>query len=310
MEEVSGGLLNRLWKLTTDRGVFAVKELNLDRDWTCDHEAVLELERAAFSAGVPMPEPVPDSDRCAVAVLENGASVLVHRWVDGRPVPTDAPITESLARGIGSALAAIHRLGLDWHKFEHEHNPLPDEDEWRSLADRARAAGLVWADDLANAAPTLHEVRQRVEETVARNDPLVLCHRDINQKNLLDLDGGPIILDWEAAGPTFIGSDLGGCLNMAIHENELGRSVASALLDAYVDAGGSVPEVGIHWLVQPMAGGVWFLRWNVLRCLAGQESSGQPLTVAHRVIRQELRAIPQALRTIDERLAVISHLVA
>lgn len=306
---VSGGLLNRLWRLTTEQGDFAVKELNLDRDWFCDHEAVLELERAAFSAGVPMPEPVPDPGGRALVVLEGGPSVVVHRWIDGGPVPTDAPISEPLATGIGGALATIHRLGLDWRNFEHQHNPLPREDDWRSLAEEARTAGMRWADDLDRAAPALHTLRQWVEEVAARDDPLVLCHRDINQKNLLDLDGRPVILDWEAAGPTSIGSDLGGCLNMAVHDEHLRRPVAAALLGAYADAGGTIPEFGIHWLVQPMAGGVWFLRWNVLRCLAGRESSGQPLTVSHRVIHQELRAIPQALRSIDERLAVIGDLL-
>ncbi len=34
MTRVHGGLLNRMWRLETDQGVFSVKELTLDRDWT------------------------------------------------------------------------------------------------------------------------------------------------------------------------------------------------------------------------------------------------------------------------------------
>jgi hypothetical protein len=59
MERVHGGLLNRMWRLDTDEGSFAVKELNLHRDWTYRPHDVLRLEVAAFEAGVPMPEPMP-----------------------------------------------------------------------------------------------------------------------------------------------------------------------------------------------------------------------------------------------------------
>lgn len=61
-KRVAGGLTNRLWRLETTRGIFAVKEMNRDPD-RADYVAwfgrAFTLERAAFRRGIPMPRPVP-----------------------------------------------------------------------------------------------------------------------------------------------------------------------------------------------------------------------------------------------------------
>jgi hypothetical protein len=59
MTRVHGGLANRIYRLDTDQGPFAVKELNLlDRRWTYRAEDVFRFERAAFADGIAMPEPI------------------------------------------------------------------------------------------------------------------------------------------------------------------------------------------------------------------------------------------------------------
>jgi len=67
-------------RLDTDQGSFAVKKLNLgDRRESYRTEDVFRFERAAFAAGVPMPEQISAS-----------YDTLVHRWVKGEKVP-EAP---------------------------------------------------------------------------------------------------------------------------------------------------------------------------------------------------------------------------
>ena len=66
MIRVHGGFANRMYRLDTDQGSFAVKELNLvDRRWTYHVEDVFRFERAAFAAGIPMPEPISAGHRHA-----------------------------------------------------------------------------------------------------------------------------------------------------------------------------------------------------------------------------------------------------
>src|SRR5205085_11065835 len=58
MTRVPGKASNRVYRLDTDQGSFAVKELDLDRGWEYRFDDVFRLETAAFKAGIPMPEPI------------------------------------------------------------------------------------------------------------------------------------------------------------------------------------------------------------------------------------------------------------
>ena len=112
MTRIHGGFANRMCRLDTDQGSFAVKELNMvDRRWTYLAEDVFRFERAAFAAGIPMPEPI-----------SAGRHMLVHRWVDGEKVP-EAPVPAAYAFEIGEILARIHRLDVAWTPVSAETRP-------------------------------------------------------------------------------------------------------------------------------------------------------------------------------------------
>src|SRR5690349_6153714 len=104
---MDGGLSNELWRVPTAAGVFAVKRMvvNADRpDFVANVEAAFAVERRAFAAGVPMPEPVPEPSGGRALASVGGSWYRVHRWVEGRA-------------GVGSATdavrlaAAIHAVG-------------------------------------------------------------------------------------------------------------------------------------------------------------------------------------------------------
>ena len=130
MARVHGKSSNRLYRLDTDRGSFAVKELNLaGRRWTYHAGDVFRFEQAAFAAGIPMPEPV-----CA------GPGVLVHRWVEGDRLP-EGPVPAVFAFEIGEILARIHALDVEWTRVPAG-DPAPRD--WPELAEQAAATGQPW----------------------------------------------------------------------------------------------------------------------------------------------------------------------
>jgi Ser/Thr protein kinase RdoA (MazF antagonist) len=302
---VHGGLLNRLWRIDTEGGSFAVKELNLDRGWALRHDDVLRLEQAAFAAGVPMPQPVPDPTTGSALAVIRGASVIVHRWVDGAPMPP-LPVSCAIAHEVGVALARLHALHVDWPHVSIE-DPMPTEAAWRDLADRAVASRQPWADALAAAVPALGEIGRRVD-AAGHPEPLVLTHKDIGQKNLLDVDGNPVIVDWETSGMLPLAYELGQtALGLARGEevDAIEPAVFAAVLDGYVDGGGTLPAPGEHWFTGHLSGWTWFLRWNVERCLTGVEPVGGPgLAVAHDVVARGVRLLPEALALLPQHAAL------
>ena len=141
---------NRMYRLETDRGSFAVKELNLDRDWTYRHDDVFRFEQAAFAAGIPMPEPILASE-----------DTLVHRWVDGEKVPEES-VSTAFAVEIGEILARLHALDIEWDRAA-VHDPAPRD--WPALAERATATAQPWAEELASRVETFLAIPECVDSS-------------------------------------------------------------------------------------------------------------------------------------------------
>lgn len=280
MTRVQGKASSSVYRLDTDQGSFAVKELSRERDWTFSHDNVLRFERAAFSAGVPMPEPI-----------SADAEVLVHRWVEGDEVPEE-PVSRAFAVEVGEILARIHALGVNW-THTSVNDPAPRD--WRELARRAAATDQPWADELAGTVDALLAIADFVD-SCERPGPVVLTHRDIRPWNLLARDGRPVVLDWELSGSLDLASELGSTalsLSKGRGFDRIDAAVFRSVLDGYVAGGGALPPSGPSWFVFMISGWLGFTRWNVVRCLAGVEATtGPDLALCHREVRNGLRGLP------------------
>ncbi|UED87378.1 phosphotransferase family protein [Streptomyces profundus] len=294
MIRVHGGFANRMYRLDTDQGSFAVKELNLvDRRWACPVDDVFRLERAAFAAGIPMPEPISASH-----------DTLVHRWVEGEKVP-EAPVSAAYAFEIGEILARVHALDVAW-------TPAPIEDptswDWPELAARAAATGQPWADELASHVETFRAMGRFVD-TCERPGPVVLTHRDVQPWNLLAREGRPVVLDWELSGTLDLSGELGStALSLAKGPgfDDIEPAIFRSVLDGYVAGGGALPPSGPSWFVFMLGGWLGHTRWNILRCLAGVEAStGPDLALSHEAAHNGVRGLPDLFARLPELEALL-----
>lgn len=294
MIRVHGGFANRVYRLDTDQGSFAVKELNLvDRRWTYRVEDVFRFERAAFAAGIPMPEPI-----------SAGHHTLVHRWVEGEKLP-EAPVSAEFAFEIGEILARIHALDIPWTQVPVE-DPVPRD--WPELAARAAATGQPWADELASHVETFLEIARFVD-TCERPGPVVLTHRDIQPWNLLTKERRPVVLDWELSGMLDLSGELGStALSIAkgCGFDDIKPSIFRSVLDGYVAGDGTLPPSGPSWFVFMIGGWLGHTRWNILRCLAGVEAgTGPDLALSHEAVRNGVRGLPDLFGRLPELEALL-----
>jgi aminoglycoside phosphotransferase (APT) family kinase protein len=294
MIRVHGGFANRVYRLDTDQGSFAVKELNLvDRRWTYRVEDVFRFERAAFAAGIPMPEPISASHH-----------TLVHRWVEGEKLP-EAPVSAEFAFEIGEILARIHALDIPWTQVPVE-DPVPRD--WPELAARAAATGQPWADELASHVETFLEIARFVD-TCERPGPVVLTHGDIQPWNLLTRERRPVVLDWELSGMLDLSGELGStALSIAkgCGFDDIKPSIFRSVLDGYVAGDGTLPPSGPSWFVFMIGGWLGHTRWNILRCLAGVEAgTGPDLALSHEAVRNGVRGLPDLFARLPELEALL-----
>src|SRR3954451_23639036 len=271
---------NRVYRLDTDQGSFAVKALNVDRDWKFRPDDVFRLEQAAFAAGIPMPE-----------AISANAEGLVHRWVEGDKVPEE-PVSRTFAFEIGEILAHIHALDVTWTDVSVEDRTPAD---WPELAERAAATRQPWADLLAGTVDAMLEIAYFVD-TCKRSGPVVLTHRDIHPWNLLARDGRSVVLDWELSGSLELASELGSTalsLSKGPGFDHIDSAVFRSVLDGYVAGGGALPPSGPSWFVFMISGWLGFTRWSIVRCLAGVEATtGPDLALCHEAVRNGLHGLP------------------
>lgn len=256
---------------------------------------VFRFERAAFAAGIPMPEPISASH-----------GTIVHRWVAGEKVP-EAPVPAAFAAEVGKILARMHSLHTSWN---HQPNRDDAPGDWSLLAKRARATGQPWADELASHVETFLAISNFVG-TCRPPGPVVLTHRDIQPWNLLSQDGRPVVLDWELSGMLDLSGELGStALSLAKGPglDDIRPEIFRSVLDGYVAAGGALPPPGPSWFAYVIRAWLAHTRWNILRCLAGTETStGPDLAVSHESVNNGIHGLPELFERLPDLEALLQR---
>ncbi len=225
------GELGRIWRLQTTDGEWAVKELLRPSDEQAA-AADVAFQEAAIGAGIPMPRPVISRSGTVLASIESAGApvtVRVYSWVELAPGPTSAPAHEA-----ASILGRLHELGI---AVEGRPDPwftdVPRLDQWHDLLRRARLVGAGWLPALERLVPELIAGYPLV--AAGSHEPVIRCHLDFNPENvLLDVDGSPVVIDWENSGPAAAEQELASALAEFVpHAGD-----AESFQLAYADAGG------------------------------------------------------------------------
>jgi Phosphotransferase enzyme family len=306
---VAGAWSNRLWRLETGRGAFAVKELRGSAEgagWRRRLRDAMAVERAAWATGtVPMAQPVAAAAGGWLAeVATTGgdrATVRCHRWVPGAPAAALAP-SPALAADVGRSLAAIHALGLAAPATTtHEVAPLPLA-AWDRLVAEARQAGLAWAGELAGLTPLVRELAGRLEALRRAGRAMLRSHRDLDPKNaVLRPDARVALLDWDYAGPILPAAEL---LSTALSfaggaDGEPDGACVRACVRGFLEAGGrpQAPDLLDAALVH-REGLDWLWR-NVDRCLGRRLDDPGDLPLARRLAPRLVGSFAVEVATVD-----------
>lgn len=216
-----------MWRLDTERGVLAVKEL-VRRQAPRDAEADATFQRAVLAAGsVAMPTPLPTVTGGILAEV-GPHQVRAYTWAE-----VLAPDTRVDPALVGSTVAAVHRV--------HHHGGQPVSpwcwapvgvDRWAALLDRSRLTSAPFTKALAAEIGPLVDL----ETLMTPPDPIQTCHRDLWSDNVLPTpSGGLCVVDWENSGLEDPARELPGLLlDFGLGEPDRVRT----LYAAYRDAGG------------------------------------------------------------------------
>ena len=310
-DDVQGGWSNRVLRLATTHGDYAVKVLRNAwgeprwREWLAEG---WRLELAARRAGVRIPEPVAALDGGCVADVTpsegvDAVPVRLHRWVTAAQVPRE-PVPPGLAGWVGHTLASLHGLALRPHRPElYAGRPgLTTVEVWPDLVARSRASGAPWSYQLEAAEPLARRASALLVPWSP--DAEVLCHGDVDQKNLLVAADGPLLCDWDVVLPRLPVHDLAeAALSLGSWRS---AEVVGCVLEAYRDAGDQA-GLGRHARLLPtdlgpsLASRLGWIRFTVDRAL-------QARTEGVRLDDRDQVDVPELLRDLERRVDVAERI--
>lgn len=272
---VTGGLMHKMYHVSTDQREYAVKMLNPDimkRPEALTNMINSELVSNALANVVPL---VAAKTFDGKNIIEtDGLFFVVFDWLDGKSffVPD---ISEYHCEQIGRMLGKIHAacIKLDTMSENHE---IRDEYDWNMLIEKAKESNSEICVVLQENLPDIMRWDGNVVGGLREAKSIqVISHRDLDPKNVMWKNDIPYIIDWEAAGYVNPFQELIEVLNYWIPDEtgKYDKEKFNALMQAYTennDINNVNWEVILNCSFDGMLG---WLEYNLKRAL-GIEGTG------------------------------------
>lgn len=312
-EQITGGLLHRMYRLQTDQAVYAVKALNpqiMKRETAMNNYIRSEkVVNKAYQHGINAVPAIVSDGRFMHEV--EGQYFLLFPWVHGKALPAGAVDMECCVR-IGEVLAKLHQIDFTELKNDQSKESLiTSVANWEALALQGKEEGMEWSGLLLDHLDKLEEWESRVQAAAKRlSNHTIISHRDLDPKNVLwDEQNVPIIIDWEAAGPIHPTLEL---LDVALYWSTLqsgGVSEAAfcAIIHTYVSQGGEIQADWLDVLHYGFLGKLEWLAYNIRRSLGLESTDDAERELGSREVTGTIMAldgyagfIPQCMKLLQD----------
>lgn len=202
IDKVTGGLSHRMYKVETDKGIYAVKELN---------SGVMKREKAYsnFVFSEKVTDIVKENGISAIGALKLNNDIMlkiddsyfmVFEWLEGKILKAEE-ITEKHCEIIGKMLAEIHNI--DFSRIEDDERKSVEANffDWNKYIPFAEEQNKPYIKELKENIELLYELnKDSVEALEYAKNNLVISHTDLDRKNVMWQDEKAFIIDWEASG--------------------------------------------------------------------------------------------------------------
>lgn len=201
--EVKGGLLHKMYRITTTKGLFAIKILNneiMKRPKALQNMISSEKLALLFSERIPA---VPALELLGHQVFEiDQAYYMVFPWIEGRSL-FYPDIDQKHCEVIGDLLGKIHQMNLSLEAIQPEIDALQlyEWDKYLWMTKTLDIKENEWVSHYEQAIQDIKDWNKQVCEMQTKlSQNIVISHRDLDPKNVIWHEMQPFIIDWEAAG--------------------------------------------------------------------------------------------------------------
>lgn len=234
---VTGGLMHKMYQVSTDQGEYAIKLLNHDimkRPEALTNMINSELLSNALSNVIPLVAAKTFHGRNIIEM--DDSFFVVFDWLDGKSI--FAPdISEYHCEQIGRVLGRIHATQVKIDAMVESHD-IREEYKWNLFMEKAKTCNSEVISVLQeNIADIMRWDRDVVTGLHEASQNQVISHRDLDPKNVMWKNDAPYIIDWEAAGYVNPFQELIEVLNYWISDEtgKYDKAKFDALMQAYTE---------------------------------------------------------------------------
>ena len=300
-ERIYGGLLHKMWKLSTDQNFYAIKELAPHIDFKNqsirnNYELSEKIAMMFSNDGIPAISAIHQDGDYLIEI--DAAFFLIYPWVNAKTLPTHEPISDQHGIKIAVLISKIHRINLNIFSL-----PSSQEPEFNTLS----SAQIL--DDIKNSqtkkAPFADELKKHQKILLALNQKYlnaishlkkqsVISHGDLDPKNVLwDAEDQPILIDWESARRLNPAHEIiNACFDWSgiSLDNNFNQNLFFKMLGAYQKSGGVLDQNLLEPAFYAVAGNwIHWMVFNIQRFCETQDP--EVLNLSAEQVSQTLRTI-------------------
>lgn len=230
---LSGGLMHRMYRVQTEKGIFALKLLNkevMKRPEALHNMVMSEKIAHALQGKVPLVAAAETNGSCVHYFDEQ--YYMVYPWLEGRSIfPPE--IRENHCAKMGEVLANIHEAGISVDGVEKTAF-VREEKEWETVLSVCQQEA--WASEIKKLLPEIENWQKSGCLAAEKLSGFqVISHRDLDPKNVMWQKDAAVLIDWEAAGYINPWQEAVECLFYWADDGRgsLNKSLFQAFLGAY-----------------------------------------------------------------------------
>lgn len=265
-KKVEGGLLNKMFKVSTTTGNYAIKLLNPEvmsrENGKKNIELTEKISNIAKLNGIKC-IPAHEINGQLIHTIKN-YNFLIFDWFEGKPI-SDEQLTIEKCNKIAKELALLHRI--DFNEVKNECTKYYELDEINFdfyIPKVTNKEIITLLNDVRDKFTQLDKESIKCMKMI--KDKLVISHRDLDLPNVLwDINEEPVIIDWETSGlvnPTLEAIDT--AWNWAGGKDYFDKNKYQNFLETYVKEGGNLEDYEIAFKADFKAKLSWF-EYNLKR---------------------------------------------
>ena len=284
-QPISGGLIHKMWKINSEKGSLAIKELNENimkkPNVLEEFEQSEKIAQQFKTLGVPAIVGIQKDDH-AVQTIE-GKYFIVYPWIEGITLSTD-PVPPEQSFLIGEVLGKIHQANLNMPEIHDSHSHTFSQEHWNTIFDQLENKLNEQLIDPEKFLEWNHN-ENHIQKQLEGNH--VVSHGDIDQKNVLWHDENqPFIIDWESVNKVHPGVEIvdaalnwGGLVSGTINEASM-----LAVIHRYKSTGMNLKEDTKLLLQGCILKWLPWLEHNIQKIISSPENSPEFASAKNQIL--------------------------